>query len=177
MIEFFKVNWEKIIEIVVSVVVGVLSGYTYKGMKIKNKENYNSRIKGNDNNATQIQTQNNYYQFKSLSNKKYTSNEIVREQSNEYIGDEKNKILKLNDIHIEILEMLRKNNCIIWENELDNFYKFNKNNEIAFTELIEYGYIKNTQIISGDKGCGYILNSFKKMEVLKILKEKNNILK
>lgn len=140
-------------------------------MKIKNsskvKKNYNSKIKGNDNNSTKIHTQNNYYQFKSMNNKKHISNEIVQEVSKESVVDKKSKILELNDIHIEILEMVKKNDYTIWENELNCFYKPNTDNEIAFTELVEYGYIKDTQVISKDKGCGHMLNNSKKIEVLK----------
>ena len=56
MVHFFQSNWKDILEIVVSLILGFLGGYTYKGLKSKNsskiKGNYNTVIqKGNDNNG------------------------------------------------------------------------------------------------------------------------------
>ena len=56
MVHFFQSNWKDILEIVVSLILGFLGGYTYKGLKSKNSSkingNYNTVIqKGNDNNG------------------------------------------------------------------------------------------------------------------------------
>lgn len=95
-----------------------------------------------------------------------------------YIGEKiekEEKTFELNDIHVGILEMLRDNDYTLWDSQLTRFFKANIDNEIAFNELIEYGYIESGSIISADKGSDYILNSSKKKEVLKILKERKNI--
>ena len=86
--------------------------------------------------------------------------------------EQSNKLI-LNDIHIKILEMLRENDYAIWDSQLEHFFKENIDNEIAFNELLEHEYIENGMVILPGKGCDYVLNSSKKMEVLKILKEKN----
>lgn len=49
MIQFFQNNWKDILEIISSLILGFLGGYTYKGMKSKN----NSKIKGNNNTVVQ----------------------------------------------------------------------------------------------------------------------------
>ena len=220
-------------------------------MAILNK----SRIKGNDNITTQIETQNIYYQSPVTNSAKYIPDEKAQKLLKETIEDEKNNyiiyvktlsgrtiqcgngrftvnseavgekemaywedsfnnllkynfiadvgtkgevfkilkngyefydknilknkdkqeiILELNDIHIRILEMLRENDYTLWDSQLTHFFKANIDNEIAFNELIEYGYIDNGLVISADKGCDYVLNSSKKKEVLNILKEKKN---
>lgn len=43
MINFFIENWKDIAEIVISLMVGFIGGYTYKSIKVK------SKIKGNNN--------------------------------------------------------------------------------------------------------------------------------
>ena len=221
-------------------------------MSILNK----SKIKGNDNTTTQIETQNIYYQSPVISNSEYIPDEKAIKLLKETIEDDKNnyiiyvktlsgrtiqcgngrftvnseasgekemaywedsfknllkynfiadvgtkgevfkilkngyefydknikknrekeeKILELNDIHIKILEMLRENDYTLWDNQLTHFFRANIDNEIAFNELIEYGYIKNGLVFSSDNGNDYVLNSSKKKEVLKILKERKNM--
>lgn len=56
MIEFLQNNWKDILEIFISLILGFLGGYSFKGMKSKNtskiKGNYNTVLqKGNDNNG------------------------------------------------------------------------------------------------------------------------------
>ncbi len=56
MVEFIQNNWKDILEIITSLVLGFLGGYTYKGMKVKNiskVKGYNNTIiqKGGDNNG------------------------------------------------------------------------------------------------------------------------------
>lgn len=43
MINFFIENWKDITEIMISLIVGFIGGYTYKSIKVK------SKIKGNNN--------------------------------------------------------------------------------------------------------------------------------
>ena len=49
MIQFFQNNWKDILEIISSLILGFLGGYTYKGVKSKNI----SKIKGNNNTVVQ----------------------------------------------------------------------------------------------------------------------------
>lgn len=212
-----------------------------------------SKIKGNDNTTTQIETQNIYYQSPVMNNEKYEPDEKAIKLLKETIEDEKNnniiyvktlsgrtiqcgngkftvnseavgekemaywedsftnllkygfiedkgtkgevfkilkkgyqfydknivknnakqeKILKLNDIHIMIFELLRENDYSLWERQLSNFFKADIDNEIAFNELIDNSYIINGMVATGSDGILYCLNPTKKREVLNILKER-----
>ncbi len=85
----------------------------------------------------------------------------------------KKDALTLNKKHIDILKMLRKNNYSIWESQLIRMFKADIDNEIAFNELMEYGYIEDGMVVSSEDGSNYLLNPSKKKEVLQILKENN----
>lgn len=55
MVDFLYNNWKDILEVVISLILGFLGGYTYKGTKSKNV----SKIKGNNNTVTQKGNDNN----------------------------------------------------------------------------------------------------------------------
>lgn len=86
---------------------------------------------------------------------------------------DKKDVLTLNKKHIDILKMLRENNYSIWESQLIRLFKADIDNEIAFNELMEYGYIEDGIVVSSEDGSNYLLNPSKKKEVLLILKENN----
>lgn len=86
---------------------------------------------------------------------------------------DKKDVLTLNKKHIDILKMLRENNYSIWESQLIRLFKADIDNEIAFNELMEYGYIEDGIVVSSEDGSNYLLNPSKKKEVLQILKENN----
>ena len=94
-------------------------------------------------------------------------------KDNEKNDKDKKDVLTLNKKHIDILKMLRENNYSIWESQLIRMFKADIDNEIAFNELMEYGYIEDGIVVSSEDGSNYILNPSKKKEVLQILKENN----
>lgn len=92
-------------------------------------------------------------------------------KDNEKNDKDKKDVLTLNKKHIDILKMLRENNYSIWESQLIRMFKTDIDNEIAFNELMEYGYIEDGMVVSSEDGGNYLLNPSKKKEVLQILKE------
>lgn len=76
-----------------------------------------------------------------------------------------------NSLHIEIIKMFKENDDSLWDSQLKKYYKGDYDKEIAFEELKDAGYIVEGGVGTFDDGWSYELNSSKKIEILKLLKE------
>lgn len=88
------------------------------------------------------------------------------------LSKSKSETFKFNNFHIEIIKMFKDNDETMWDSQLKKYYNDDYDKEIAFEELKEAGYIVDGMVGSFNDGWCYNLNSAKKLEILKLLKER-----